>query len=425
MKKIATVTLTVIFSVFLFISCGGEPTPTPPEPIVVPVEGVQLKESTTILEHESETLVATVSPADAANKKVSWSSDKTDIATVDETGKVTGIKAGEATITVTTEDGGKTASCKVTVKTNAKYIPLTLEFPEAGKVTFTKIGNPGELFYSINDGANQLVDDGELDNGIDISANQTISFYRTLSSDLTNDDYYAINCDKECYVYGNVMSLIDPNNFATTTSVPKFAFARLFFNNDNIKNHKSLDLVLPATALNDACYYSMFFSCDNLTKAPALPAEIMANLCYSQMFASCTSLTKAPALPATTLAKSCYMIMFSDCDKLETVPDLPATTLAEACYSGMFYACESLTTAPVLPAPTLAKSCYHSMFKDCSSLNSITCLATDISAPDCTDWWVDGVATPGTFTKASTADWGDPGSNKIPSGWTVQNYPTP
>lgn len=373
MKKIATVTLTVVFTVFLFISCGGEPTPTPPEPIVVPVEGVQLKESTTILEHESETLVATVSPADAANKKVSWSSDKTDIATVDETGKVTGIKAGEAIITVTTEDGGKTASCKVTVKTNAKYIPLTLEFPEAGKVTFTKKGNPGELFYSINDGANQLVDDDKLDNGIDISANQTISFYRTLSSDLTNDDYYAINCNKECYVYGNVMSLIDPNNFATATSVPVFAFARLFSNNDNIKNHKSLDLVLPAT----------------------------------------------------TLAKSCYKSMFLDCCNLETAPDLPATTLAEACYYGMFAGCTSLATAPVLPAPTLAMSCYSFMFTRCSSLNSITCLATDISAPDCTYWWVYGVATPGTFTKASTADWGAPGTNKIPSGWTVQNYPTP
>ena len=424
MKKIATVTLTVIFAVFLFISCGGEPTPTPPEPTVIPVEGVQLKESTTILEHESETLVATVLPANAANKKVSWSSDKTDIATVDETGKVTGIKAGEATITVTTEDGGKTASCKVTVKTNAKYIPLTLEFPEAGKVTFTKGGNPGELFYSINDGANQLVDDDKLDNGIDISANQTISFYRTLSSNLTNNDYYAINCDKECYVYGNVMSLIDPKNYATTTSVPEFAFARLFSNNDNIKNHKSLDLVLPAIALNYACYYSMFCSCDNLTKAPALPAEIMADFCYCDMFASCTSLTKAPALPATTLAKSCYMSMFFNCYNLETAPDLPAITLAEACYYGMFAGCTSLETAPELPAPTLAKSCYHSMFKDCSSLNNITCLATDISEPNCTDWWVDGVATQGTFTKASTADWGDPGVN-IPSGWTVQNYPTP
>lgn len=418
MKKIATVTLTVIFTVFLFISCGGEPTPTPPGPTVIPVEGVQLKESTTILEHESETLVATVLPADAANKKVSWSSDRTDIATVDETGKVTGIKAGEATITVTTEDGSKTASCKVTVKTNAKYIPLTLMFTGSGTLEIT---NPAskELQYSKNGEHKAPYSDY-----IDVNNGDIIELYSN-GTGSTKDIQMIISCNADCFVYGNVMSLIDPNNFATTTSVPEYAFARLFYDNDSIKNHKSLDLVLPATALNDACYYSMFFSCENLTKAPALPAEIMANLCYSQMFYGCTSLTKAPALPATTLATSCYMIMFSDCDKLETAPDLPATTLAEACYSGMFYACKSLTTAPVLPAPTLVKSCYSSMFKDCSSLNSITCLATDISASDYTDCWVDGIATPGTFTKASTADWGDPGSSKIPSGWTVQNYPTP
>ncbi len=62
------------------------------------------------------TLVATVAPENATNKKMTWKSDKTDIATVDANGKVTGVKAGTATITVTTEDGNKTATCKVTVQ---------------------------------------------------------------------------------------------------------------------------------------------------------------------------------------------------------------------------------------------------------------------------------------------------------------------
>ena len=74
------------------------------------------KSSISILVGASETLAATVSPKDAANKKVSWKSDKPEIAAVDASGKVTGVAAGEATITVTTEDGGKTATCKVTVK---------------------------------------------------------------------------------------------------------------------------------------------------------------------------------------------------------------------------------------------------------------------------------------------------------------------
>ena len=62
------------------------------------------------------TLVATVSPENAANKKVTWSSNKESVATVTSNGVVKGIAPGVAIITVTTQDGGKTASCKVTVK---------------------------------------------------------------------------------------------------------------------------------------------------------------------------------------------------------------------------------------------------------------------------------------------------------------------
>ena len=77
----------------------------------------------TLTEGEAETLTATVRPDNADNRKVTWSSDKTEVATVDGAGKVTAVKAGEAVVTVTTEDGGKTATCKVTVK--AKVVPVT------------------------------------------------------------------------------------------------------------------------------------------------------------------------------------------------------------------------------------------------------------------------------------------------------------
>ena len=103
-----------------FWSCSKDDDPTPvpePNPPVVSVTGVTLnKTSTSIQVGGTETLMATVSPKDAANKKVSWKSDKPEIASVDTDGKVTGVAAGEATITVTTVDGGKTATCKVTVE---------------------------------------------------------------------------------------------------------------------------------------------------------------------------------------------------------------------------------------------------------------------------------------------------------------------
>lgn len=63
----------------------------------------------------NETLTATVSPANASDKTVTWESGDSTIATVDATGKVAGLKTGTADITVTTKSGGKTAKCTVTI----------------------------------------------------------------------------------------------------------------------------------------------------------------------------------------------------------------------------------------------------------------------------------------------------------------------
>ena len=82
----------------------------------VPVQSVSLDKTTLDLNvGENATLVATVLPENADDKSVTWSSSNTAVATVDATGKVTAVAAGEAVITVTTTDGGKTATCTVTV----------------------------------------------------------------------------------------------------------------------------------------------------------------------------------------------------------------------------------------------------------------------------------------------------------------------
>ena len=100
---------------------------------------------------------------------------------------------------------------------------------------------------------------------------------------------------------------------------------------------------------------------------------------------------------------------------------LPATTLADYCYAGMFIACRSLTTAPELPATTLADYCYAGMFSVCSSLNYIKCLATDISAVQCTNNWVNGVDLSGTFVKDVSMNLWTTGDDGIPDGWTVED----
>ena len=121
--------------------------------VTQPVTGVTLdKETLDLFTGESETLTATVAPETATNKSVTWQSNNANVATV-EGGVVTAKGAGEATITVTTQDGGKTDTCTVTVTDKTYMISAdttALNFgsaytgyaqPAAKTVTLTNTGN--------------------------------------------------------------------------------------------------------------------------------------------------------------------------------------------------------------------------------------------------------------------------------------------
>lgn len=87
-----------------------------PKPEPVKVTAVTLNTtSATLVEGETLEIVATISPSNADNKKILWSTSNSSIATVNE-GKVTAIKAGTATITATSDDGGFVGVCEVCVK---------------------------------------------------------------------------------------------------------------------------------------------------------------------------------------------------------------------------------------------------------------------------------------------------------------------
>ncbi|QXE17564.1 Ig-like domain-containing protein [Clostridium sp. 001] len=82
----------------------------------VSVTGIILdKTSVKLIPKAALQLTPTITPNDATNQKVDWSSSDPAVAAVDKSGKVTAIKVGTATITANTEDGNKTASCAVTV----------------------------------------------------------------------------------------------------------------------------------------------------------------------------------------------------------------------------------------------------------------------------------------------------------------------
>lgn len=285
------------------------------------------------------------------------------------------------------------------------------------------------ISYSVDDGDNWVTT--TIDNTAQTITTPTINagdkvIWKGVGKQMAynNNNYYAskFSSTGNYNVEGNIMSLLYGDNFANQTSFPsesKMNFFGLFYNNTKLK---SIDnLILPATTLTNNCYQSMFYGCTSLTTAPELPATTLAGSCYSQMFQGCTSLTTAPVLPATTLVQSCYSGMFDRCTSLTTVPSnlLPATTLAQSCYQSMFYGCTSLITAPELPVTTLANSCYGYMFNGCTQLNNIKMLATDITAIDCLQSWVQGVAASGTFTKAASMTTLPEGDSGIPSGWTV------
>lgn len=82
----------------------------------IAVTGVTVEPTTLTLNvGEEGVLSATVTPSTATNKDISLSSSNEEVATVDEHGHVTGVAPGQADITITTEDGNKTATTKVTV----------------------------------------------------------------------------------------------------------------------------------------------------------------------------------------------------------------------------------------------------------------------------------------------------------------------
>lgn len=365
---------------------------------------------------------------------------------------------------------------------NPIAVPLTFEAKTAGAtVTFTPAADMSLPIEYSTDGSTWFTytEPIMLSNVGDI-----VSFRGNNATYGKQNAYSEFTCSAQCYIYGNIMSLINSSSFPTITTLTEdndYAFSCLFtdYNHGgymrfNIYSHPSKHLilpalelskycyyrmfdgccnmtvapdlpattladfcystmfsataitsapVLPATIMSDHCYYSMFSECRYLTTPPELPATTLAEACYANMFDNCNGLTTAPELPATSLTSSCYSMMFYNCTQLSSAPDLPATTLASSCYSNMFNGCRNLTTAPDLPASSMVGWCYSNMFKGCTNLNHIKCLATDFSVPQS---WMNPTAdwlngVSATGTFIKAAGVSwETGVNGIPSGWTVQ-----
>ena len=109
--------------------------------ITVRVTGVSLNNNTLTLNvGNTSTLTATVTPSNATNKAVTWSTNNSSVASVND-GVITAVSNGTAIITVTTIDGNYSASCTVTVNTTTPTEPPTPTEPATSDYITTESGN--------------------------------------------------------------------------------------------------------------------------------------------------------------------------------------------------------------------------------------------------------------------------------------------
>jgi len=128
MKKSLSIYLIIAAaSLLLFATCKKDKND---DPVIneIKVTSITLdKDTLTLFVDESATLVATVLPINAANKTVTWTSSDPTVVTVRFDGVIKALKQGTATITVTTKDGGMTATCSVTARYSWEPVMVFVE----------------------------------------------------------------------------------------------------------------------------------------------------------------------------------------------------------------------------------------------------------------------------------------------------------
>lgn len=324
-------------------------------------------------------------------------------------------------------------------------IPLTFEAIDDCNLGIASYGISSyhikNLCYSLDSGSTWT--SGDTSMTVSLQAGDTVMWKGryTGRSTSVNEPMFNVFGTGRFKAYGNITSLLYGVPGSYYTSRPSY--------------HQAFIDVTGLTDASDLMFYNMnstaremFRGCTSLT---AIPRRLSGLPDTQGMFRECTSLqsidlgecnlTRADYMfrDCTSLANvsgSLYLTpdeetlgsspsfagMFQFCTSLETAPNLPSTTLYNSCYMLMFEGCTSLATAPILPAQTLTNMCYNGMFSGCTSMNSITCLATYISASNCTFAWVTDVASSGTFYKNPNMTGWATGVDGIPSGWQIIDY---
>ena len=162
---------------------------------------------------------------------------------------------------------------------------------------------PWKEFTAPIDGNSSLPESGKI---VRLKSTKELAYWFSTTNSDGDGKYFNIQCDADCYVYGNIMSIYKGDDFATNTNFGQFqGFGPLFRNNTHLRNHQEKSLILPSITLNRGCYREMFSGCTGLTKAPELPATILESYCYKGMFQGCSNINEIVCKAVDISAENC------------------------------------------------------------------------------------------------------------------------
>lgn len=239
-----------------------------------------------LLQNAKTTGPVTITPTEATSELYTALSGINGIVSLNAT-------VGDRTYSYTTPEAKKFDNGKfypVTVRLKKMPVPypepLTLECfdPNGCRVTVSNVSN---LEFSRDGGVTWKT----YKNSITFNNGEKICFRGTWSTqDTGSSSRTQFACSGKCYIYGNIMSLLDKDNYATMTELPYAStFMNLFMDNRDIYHAEGKDLVLPATKLRKNCYANMFNGCTNFNYVKCLATDISASGCTSNWLRSTAS----------------------------------------------------------------------------------------------------------------------------------------
>ena len=302
---------------------------------IYPVESISLdKTSVELMEGETLTLTATITPHNATNKNMIWMSSDDAIASVDGNGKVTAIKEGIAIITARTEDGDKIATCEINVMHDKLKDPIEFadEIMKEMCVSAFDTNRDGELSYEEAAAVTAL----SVMKLTDKSVKSFDEFQYFTSVKFIPDDYFSDS---------NLQSISLPQG---VTGIGSWAFSGCY-NLKNINLPKGLTSIQPHT----------FKNCTSLTSL--IIPETVTNI-GRYAFYGCSKLTTINIPNGITCIEE---FTFEKCTSLTSLI-IPETVTNIGSYA--FYGCSKLTTINI---PEAVYSLGEFTFMDCSSLKSV------------------------------------------------------